>query len=138
MTRTEQLRTCRKCCHINFDTRKGFICSLTANYATFTHKCINFNEATFVSKKKILKPSKLQLIEKVKARAKKGAIKRMMLIFTLVFLGCLMLDDPYLFSPDFGGRFSVRKALDLLWGVPSGLFFLGLGFYLAFQMLMKR
>lgn len=140
MTRTEQLRTCRKCHHINFDIKKGFICGKTSTYATFTDKCFDFQEATFISKKKVLKPAQLSMVEKVKSSTKSAMFKKVLFIFALVFLGCLMLEDPHLFSLDPANLTDsvARSVLSFFWGIPSGLFSLAGGLYLSFRLITKK
>ncbi len=140
MTRTEQLRTCRKCHHINFDIKKGFICGKTSNYATFTDKCFDYKEATFISKKKVLKPAQLLMVDRVKSSTRGTIFKKVLLIFSLVFLGCVMLDDPNLFSlnPVEMTDSVARKILSVFWGIPSGLFSLGGGLYLSFRLITKK
>jgi hypothetical protein len=138
MTRTEQLRTCKKCKNLDFDLKKGFICSVTSSYATFTSKCLDFKAATFVSKKRALKPSQLSVRKIVKSKNDFVA-KNMLLIFAMVFIGFLMLDDPYLFSldPNHLTESFARKLLNFFWGIPTGLLSLGTGVYFTFRMLIK-
>ncbi len=140
MTRTEQLRTCKKCNNINFDIKKGFICSVSSDYARFENKCIDFNQASFVSKKKVLKPSQLIGIDAVNPKSKKISIRRILVIFSVVLLGCMMIDDPYLFSMDSNELTDsfARKLMNFIWGIPTGLLALFAGFYLAYQLLAKR
>jgi hypothetical protein len=140
MTRTEQLRTCRKCHHINFDIKKGFICGKTSNYATFTDKCFDYKEATFISKKKVLKTAQLSMDERVKSSTRSLLFKKVLLIFALVFMGCLMLDDPNLFSLNAAKMTDsvARKVLSFFWGIPSGLFSLFGGLYLSYRLITKK
>ncbi len=140
MTRTEQLRTCRKCHYINFDIKKGFICGKTSNYATFTDKCFDYKEATFISKKKVLKPAQLSMVDKVKTSTTIHKIKKLPFILALVFLGFLMLDDPNLFSlnPESITDSVARKILSFFWGIPSGLFSLVGGLSLSFRLITKK
>lgn len=140
MTRTEQLRTCRKCQHISFDIKKGFICSVTSNYATFTDKCHDFKEATFISKKKVLKPSDLTIKERVMTTAKSEKFKSGVVIFLMILFGALMLEDPNLFaleSDQLANSFA-RKFLNLFWSVPIGLLLFAIGLFKVFKTFVNK
>lgn len=140
ITRTEQLRTCRKCQNISFDITKGFICSVTSSYAIFTNQCSDFKQAAFVSSKKVLKPSQLSVNEFVKSSENKLILRKLLLVLAMVFFGCLMLNDPYLFSLE-PARITdsfARKLLGFFWGVPTGLLSLVAGVYFAFRLLIRR
>jgi len=140
MTRTEQLRTCRKCHNINFSVKKGFICSVTYDYATFNETCGDFKQATFISNKKVLKPSQLTVIEKVNKSTSNIKLKKILGILVIIILGSMMLEDPYLFSmnPQEITDSIARKTLNFIWGIPSGLLTLSIGFYLTYRFFTKK
>ena len=140
MTRTEQLRTCKKCKYINFDVKKGFICSVISNYATFTEKCTDFKGASSISNKKLLKPSQLTAKEIIKGKRRFAELKKAVATFAMIFIGCMMLEDPNLFSMDANELTDslARKTLNLIWGETVGFLILFAGFYLSYKLFLKR
>ena len=140
MTRTEQLRTCRKCNHINFSVKKGFICSVTYDYANFENNCNDFQQATFISNKKVLKPADLTVVEIVKNKANNKNVRKIFGVLILGILGLMMIEDPNLFSSNQHEITNsiARKVMNVIWGIPSGLLALGVGFLLAFQIISKK